>query len=98
MRIRVSRIAGDGHLNLIKPGVVGIPELTTPGEVELFDGSVSFLQPSLKCDVRVNVGAERRSVFVVDLPADHRRVIAEAMASAVTMRRVASRNAGEVGE
>src|SRR5437763_15718324 len=77
MRVAVERVARGRQEDLRKVGVILVPELVAPGLVEVVDGLVAALQPRLERRVSVLRLVVRPAVFVVDLPADDRRMLAE---------------------
>jgi hypothetical protein len=61
----------------IKARVLLVPELIAPGIVECVDIAVTIGKPPLERGVGDRRLIELQTVFVVDLPAHHRRVIPE---------------------
>ncbi len=77
MRIGILRIARRREENLIEIGVIGGPKLIAPGAVEGLNVAVLVAQPTPESGMGGVGLIERIAVFVVDLPADDRRMISE---------------------
>ena len=77
MRVGVLRVAAGGEENLIEIGVVGVPELVAPGAVQCGDVAIFNAEPFSERAVGDFGLVEELAKFVVDLPADDGRVLAE---------------------